>query len=255
MGVKEPVPPAGAPDWIVTFADMISLLVTFFILLMTFSTMETYDAFQTQGRLFGSAGTLRNDTGDTMTEPPNVDFMAAMDAMRGAALPHSRPAEDLLDDLSLQGARPDEEHAPVDLNAVADGILVRYDERASFGPGSTEISPYLDTAIRELSTVVEHYPHMVVVEGHTDDSFRPSARFPDAESVSLARAEAVAEIILATSKIDPLQLQISGYGSDRPREDNLTPEGRRLNRRIEIRILSLSEARASKLQFEEGSDG
>lgn len=255
MGVKEPEPPAGAPDWIVTFADMISLLVTFFILLMTFSTMETYDAFQTQGNLTGSAGTLRNDTGDTMTEPPDVDFMAAMDAMRGAALPHSRPAEDLLDDLSLQGAKPDEEHAAVDLNAVADGLLIRYDERASFGPGSADIPPYLDTAIRELGTIIEHYPHMVVVEGHTDETFRPSTRFPDAESISLARAEAVADLLLGSSELDPLQLQISGYGSDRPREDNHTPEGRRLNRRIEVRILSLSEARALKLQLEESSDG
>ena len=255
MAAKEPEPAAGAPDWIVTFADMISLLVTFFILLMTFSTMETYDAFQTTGNLFGSAGVLRNDTGDTMTEPPDVDVMAAMDAMRGAAVPHSRPAEDLLDDLSLQAARPDEEHAEVDLTSVADGILIRYDERGSFQPGSAELPPYLEVALRELSTVVEHYPHMVVVEGHTDDTFTPTSRFPDAEAVSLARAEAAAELLIATSELDPLQVQIAGYGKDRPREDNDSPEGRRLNRRIEIRILSLSEARALKLQHEEASDG
>lgn len=255
MAAKEPEQAAGAPDWIVTFADMISLLVTFFILLMTFSTMETYDAFQTTGNLFGSAGVLRNDTGDTMTEPPDVDMMMAMDAMRGAAVPHTRPAEDLLDDLSLQAAKPDDEHATVDLNAVADGILIRYDERASFDPGSAEISPYLDVALRELSTVLEHYPHRIVVEGHTDDSFVPTSRFPSAEIVSLTRAEAVAELLIATSELDPLQVQIAGYGKDRPRDDNDTPEGRRLNRRVEIRILSLSEARALKLQHEEASDG
>jgi chemotaxis protein MotB len=255
LGAKEPEAAAGAPDWIVTFADMISLLVTFFILLMTFSTMESYDAFQTTGNLFGSAGVLRNDTGDTMTDPPNVDVMAAMDAMRGAAVPHSRPAEDLLDDLSLEAARPDDEHAEVDLNAVADGLLIRYDERASFAPGSAEISPYLDVALRELSTILEHYPHMVVVEGHTDSTFEPTSRFRTAEAVSLARAEAVAELLLVTSELDPLQIQIAGYGKDRPRETNDSPEGRRLNRRVEIRILSLSEARALKLQLEEDSDG
>ena len=74
MAAAESEEPAGAPDWIVTFADMISLLVTFFILLMTFSTMEVYDAFNTDGALVGSQGILRNDTGDTLQEPPDVDI-------------------------------------------------------------------------------------------------------------------------------------------------------------------------------------
>ena len=251
MAAVESDEPAGAPDWIVTFADMISLLVTFFILLMTFSTMEVYDAFQTDGALVGSAGILRNDTGDTIQEPPESDIMMAMDAMRGARTPHSRPPEELLEDLSLAAARDDEEHHEVDLNVVGDGIVLAWDERAAFAPGSTELTPYLRTALREAATILEHYPHQVVVEGHTDDRARPTGAHPDAHALSLARARAAASYLLETSELDPLQVQLAAHGDTRPRESNETPEGRRLNRRVELRILSLSQQRATQLEREE----
>lgn len=251
MAAVESEEPAGAPDWIVTFADMISLLVTFFILLMTFSTMEVYDAFNTDGALVGSQGILRNDTGDTLQEPPDADIMMAMDAMRGARTPHSRPAAELLEDLSLAAARDDEEHHEIDLNVVADGIVLSWDERACFGPGSVELTPYLKTALREAATILEHYPHQVVVEGHADDRVRPTAEYPDAHALSLARAEAAAGYLLETSELEPLQVQLAAHGETRPRSTNETPEGRRLNRRVELRILSLSERRASQLGEEE----
>lgn len=251
MAAAESEEPAGAPDWIVTFADMISLLVTFFILLMTFSTMEVYDAFNTDGALVGSQGILRNDTGDTIQEPPDVDIMMAMDAMRGARTPHSRPAAELLDDLSEAAATKDDEHHEIDLNIVADGIVLAWDERAAFAPGSTELAPYLKLALREAATILEHYPHQVVVEGHADSQAPSSAAHPDAHALSLGRAEAAASYLLETSSLDPMQVQLAAHGDTRPRETNETPEGRQLNRRVELRILSLSEYRASQLDEEE----
>ncbi len=255
MGKVEEDPPAGAPDWIVTFADMISLLVTFFILLMTFSSMEAYDAFQVEGNLVGTTGTLSHSKGSSAVKPPPVDKMLAMDAARGAQNPHSRSTEELLDDVSDKGQKKTDEHQELDLSAVTDGVVIKYDDRATFKPGSTELSSYLKSAIGELGRVLEHYPHVIVIEGHTDDQFKPSQRYPTAAALSIGRAEAVAEEMLATSNLNPLQVQIVGHGPDSPSMPNDTPEGRRTNRRVELRIMSLSVTRAKALEEAKLSDG
>ena len=256
MGKKhEEEPPAGAPDWIVTFADMISLLVTFFILLMTFSSMEAYDAFQVDGNLIGTTGTLSHSKGSSAVKPPPVDMMLAMDAARGAQTPHTRPTEDLLDEVSDQGQKITEEHREVDLSAVADGMIIRYDDRGAFKPGSIELSTYLKDSIGELGRVLEHYPHVVVVEGHTDNNFRATPTYPTAESLSVARANAVAMQMLAVSKLNALQVQIAGHGANNPSVPNDTPEGRRTNRRVELRIMSLSTERAKAYADAKITDG
>lgn len=251
----EPDAPAGAPDWIVTFADMISLLVTFFILLMTFSSMEAYDAFQVEGDLLGTTGTLTSSSGPSAVDPPANDRINAMDAVRGASIPHRRPASELLENLEEMGQKPTDEHTELDLKDLKDGLVLRFDERASFAPGSTELSEHLRSVVVELARTLEHYPYTVAIEGHTDDQVTPSLAYPDETALSAARAASVAQTMIDSSGISPLQLQLSAVGSTRPIGDNETPEGRRANRRVEIRIISLSQARAAALKLGEPSNG
>jgi len=246
---------ACAPDWIVTFADMISLLVTFFILLMTFSSLEAYDAFQVKGQIKGTTGTLTSGKGPSAIEPPKVDFMLAMDAARGANIPHERPTEALLDNIEEMGQKNDDEHVELDLNALEDGIVIRYGERETFKPGSVEPSSELKSAAGELARVLEHYPYGVVIEGYTDDLFVKTQRYPTAEALGLARAIAVAEEMLAKSNLNPKMIEVTGLGAMRPVESNDTPEGRRMNRRVEIRVLSMSKARVAALSRKDPSNG
>ncbi len=247
--------PAGAPDWIVTFADMISLLVTFFILLLTFSSMESYDAFQAKGDLTGTSGTLTASNGPDAIDPPQHDRINAMDAIRGARTPHRRPASELLENIEEMGQKKNDEQVEVDLKSLKDGIVIRYDRRAAFAPGSAELSQYLRSAVVQLGRTLEHYPYTVVIEGHTDGRFRATTRYPNEMALSAARAASVAEAMLDASGIDPLQLQISAVGATRPAMDNETPEGRQQNRRVEIRIVSLSQVRAAALANREPSNG
>jgi chemotaxis protein MotB len=251
----EPEPPAGAPDWIVTFADMISLLVTFFILLMTFSSMEAYDAFQVDGDLLGTTGTLTPSSGPSAIDPPENDRINAMDAVRGAAVPHRRPSSELLENLEEMGQKKSDEHTELDLKDLKDGLLLRFDERATFAPGSTELSEHLRGVVVELARTLEHYPYTVAIEGHTDGQFVPTLSFADETALSAGRAASVAQTMIDSSGISPLQLQLSAAGSTRPVGDNETPEGRLANRRVEIRIISLSQARAAALKTGEPSDG
>jgi chemotaxis protein MotB len=255
MGAKKADPPPGAPDWIVTFADMISLLVTFFILLMTFSSLESFDFFRVKGNNVGTPGVVASIGASSSQPPPELDIMCAKDALRGAQIPHSRPSSELLEGVSDLGAKDTDEHEEIDLSALMDGIHIQYDERAAFKPGSIELSPYLSKAIKELAGVLEHYPYTVIFEGHTDSAFRKTGEFPSEDYLSVARAEAVAHLALSTSELNPLQVQIAGHGSDRPLQTNDTPDGRRMNRRVEVRVMSLSKRQADALKLSDRSDG
>ena len=120
-------------------------------------------------------------------------------------------------------------------------------QRAAFAPGSIEVNPFLARSLGELGRTLEHYPHLVVVEGHTDSAFEPSPAFPDAEDLALARAQAAAAVLLRESRMPATLLQIGGLGHTEPIADDATAWGRTLNRRVEVRILSLSRTRHADL--------
>ena len=226
---------------------MVSLLVTFFILLMTFSSLEKFDAFQVRGDLTGTTGTLQNSNGSTAAEPPEWDLMSAMDAVRGADTPHSRPTEELLENLDEMGQKLTSEHVELDLKDVKDGLVVHFGERASFAPGSAQVPPALRQALVELGRTLEHYPFVVTVEGFTDGAFLASPTYPTAEALGCARAVAAAEVMVANSGLSPRVVQVAGPGAERPVAPNDTPIGRARNRRVEVRIVSLSKTRAAAL--------
>lgn len=238
----------GAPDWIVTFSDMISLLVTFFVLLMTFSSLETEEVLKLTSWLMGTRGALEDMRGDQIQETPEDDWKSPTDPLRGADKPHSRPAEELSENLEEMGQKETPEHVPFDLSSAADGLVIHYDERSSFEPGSVALTAELERSLGELGRVLEHYPYLVVVDGHTDDRFHPTPEWPTEEALSLGRARAAAEALLRQSGLRPELVQIAGHGSKRPRGPNGTAVERRLNRRIEIRVLSLSRLRELNLK-------
>ena len=96
---------------------------------------------------------------------------------------------------------------------------------------------------------------MVVIEEHTDDAFVPSPSFPDAYAMSLARARAAADVLVERGGFDPTLILIEGYGPDRPRVDAKTALERRANRRVEVRLVSISRDRVAAMQLGEEPAG
>jgi chemotaxis protein MotB len=245
---REDEVPAGAPDWIVTFSDMVSLLVTFFVMLLSFSTDSPVDNIPNPGiQIGGTRGAIDSERGPDVVAP-QIDLVAATDARRGAAIPHARPEDELSENLAEMGVEANEDAIEVDFRKALDGVLVQFDSESSFSPSSATVPPALTERLRELAQILEHYQHLVIVEGFTDSAFEPTAGYPSKESLSIARARAATEIMLRDSALPPELVQIAGLGDARPRQSNDTAHGRRLNRRVEIRILNLSTARAALLE-------
>lgn len=250
MGRKKARPeeqPQGAPEWVVTFSDMISLLVTFFVLLMTFSSLEAFDRLQVKGILQGSSGTIKHHSGDREVPPPVDDLLAATDPLRGADQPPDRPS-DTLDDPTDFGAKPDPRAKQIPMERVLDGLVVRFDQHSSFTPGSDGLSAQLMAQLDELGAVMRNYPHRLVVVGHTDNQVRATARHPDAEALSLARAVRAAQHLVSVAGIEASRVQIMSHADRQPLSRENSPEGRQINRRIEVRIVALDPVRAQELE-------
>ncbi|MCP5022257.1 MAG: OmpA family protein [bacterium] len=237
----------GAPGWVATFVDMISLLVTFFILLFTFASMQDYDSFSYPKNILSTKGVLEKKGGQYIEAPDN-DIMAATDMLRGADSPHSRPSDQLPTSIEQMGQKLTDEHIEFDGRNVQDGLRLRFDERAGFAPGSATVNPVLRKCLKEMGESVQYYQHLIVVEGYTDDNFVPTSTFRTAEALSLARAEAASEILLQGTKLSPKAIQLAGMGSS-PLEDHMgkTALDRAANRRVEVRVLSMNEQRAKIL--------
>ncbi|MFT5732114.1 MAG: chemotaxis protein MotB [Planctomycetota bacterium] len=234
----------GAPPWITTFVDMVSLLVTFFILLYTFASIKEFETFTSPRNIIGSSGVFKGKASDTMVAPKD-DLMLAMDLERGSRKRHTRPVNELSENMEEMGQKLTEEHVPIDMRAVADGMRLRFAEKAGFRPGGVSVNRSLHKALVELAETTSFYPIMIVVEGHTDDAFMPSPSYPDAQSLSIARARAAAEVLVRDGGTDPALIMLEGYGDDRPFKDAVTASERAANRRVEVRLVSMSKDRVA----------
>jgi len=246
--IQEDPPPAGAPEWVVTFTDMISLLVTFFVLLMTYSSLDPNTVLLVGSLMDSTTGTMESDGGDTIPEFTEQELASNQDLLRGGQSPHSRPPEELSENLADMGQKATPDHQEVDFSQSPDGVVIHFDPAASFAPGSAQVNPQLRKSLVEIAGVMEHYSFLVVVEGHTDDQFKATPTYPSAELLSTARARNAAQTLLESSAMSPKLLQLAGMGSNRPKATNTTPEGRRLNRRVQLRVIALSNARATALE-------
>ena len=244
---REPDPePPGAPEWVVTFTDMISLLVTFFVLLMTFSSMEEYDMLRYQSLVQGSRGTLDNFRGPRAIELSDPDIISDTHPLDGALDPHSR--DDIPEERSEFGRADGPNTVEVDLNEIGDGMLVTWDRDAAYRVGALEPNSTLKQALAQVGEVLRHYPHLIVVEPHTANDFVPGRGYATAEDFSMARARAAADYLIEAGGITPERIQLAGYGASRPRSLNDSVTGRMSNRRIELRILAVPRSREQRLE-------
>jgi len=231
----------GAPMWITTFVDMVSLLVTFFILLYTFSSVRPYDAFTYPKNIISTSGLFEGSAADTLVAPDD-DLMLGMDLRRGSRLRHTRPVQHLRKNIEEMGQRLEEDQQLVDVREADDGLRIRFGQKASFLPGSVTPNAHLRQALRELAETAQFYPVQLVIEGHTDANFVPTQRHQDPEQLSLARARAACSVLVEEGDYPADLVALEACGDSRPRRSTArTASERTINRRVEVRLVSISQ--------------
>jgi chemotaxis protein MotB len=228
----------GTPLWFVSFTDMISLLCTFFIMLMTFSTPETEKFNKASGSIrnairsasygittpgLGGRGQTRqghSDTQGTTTLPEND--------------PIESPPKGL--DLMLKKALGEE----IETDKLREGYRIRIAGDTPFDPGSAELSPACRKSLEAIAKATASLPHPIRIEGHTDSASDASARYPTAWQLSAERAAAAARYLARAGPIAPQRISIAAYADTRPARPGGPGAG---NRRVEVTVLSLAPKR------------
>jgi len=257
---------AGIPAWVVTFADLMSLLMCFFVLLLSFSEIDAQKFKQIAGELSKAFGVQREVPALEIPQgtspifdrfspaPPEPTLINEIRQTTTDTQPELQTLKSPTD-IAVESAIQEQMQENVDEilqvlePAIADGrinvsqdqrrIIIRVEERGSFPSGSAELTWEFEGLLLEMAEVLADIPGDLTIEGHTDDVPIRTERFYSNWDLSAARAAAVANVLLARDELQPNRLAVTGLADTEPRVPNTSPENRAKNRRVEI-IIDLS---------------
>lgn len=273
MSDEDDEAPAGAPMWMATFADLMSLLMCFFVLILSFSEMDVIkykqiadsmkDAFGVQQKLELKAIPKGTSVVATEFQPGRPDptpletiqQQTTDDSMNSLQLGNpdveNPEADDVRDQLKKDIAeliketeldadklrellKEEIESGQIDVDNENRTIVIRIREKGSFSSGSAVLDMGFFSVLDRISTALNDIKGNISVEGHTDSIPISNAAYASNWDLSAARAAAVANQMLNDYALPPERIMVAGFADTRPQASNESWEGRAQNRRVEI---------------------
>ncbi len=219
----------GAPLWVITFGDLMSLLMCFFVLLLSFSEMDRKKYKMVSGSMAQAFGIQREKP---VFESPKGQKMIAKDFDQSAIITKIEEAiKPFVNELENQYR---ELNDSVGLEIGEDKLTIRMMGETTFDSGKAELHPAFGPLLKRIGAVLSQTKGEIIIAGHTDNVPLRGGLYGSNLGLSMARAGSVAEFMLRTTAIDPKRLSTMGFGEYRPLTSNDTMQGRRKNRRVEI---------------------
>ncbi|PUU94680.1 MAG: chemotaxis protein MotB [Halanaerobium sp.] len=221
----------GSPAWMTTFGDMMTLLLVFFVLLYSFSTMDVEKFKGFISALQSQLGVLEG--GQTITSNPNID--AGTLGEDYAQAPQNiqqimRELDNYIESNNL-GDR-------VNVENKRKGLVISLTGEILYELGRARIREQGREVLAMISDILKDIPNDIMIEGHTDNLPIRTDEFPSNWELSTARAVNVIKFLIEERGFDPARLSAAGYSEYRPVAENTSPEGRAENRRVEVVILN-----------------
>lgn len=272
----------GIPAWVVTFADLMSLLLCFFVLLLSFSEIDAQKFKQIAGELSAAFGVQRDvpavempmgtsiifDNFSSAPAEPTVineikqtttDQKPKVDTLRGAVDSAATAAEQQKIQEQLEQLRkvlkPALSDGRINVTQEQHRIVIRVEEKGSFPSGSAKLTWEFESLLLEMAEVLASIPGELTIEGHTDDVPIRTDRFYSNWDLSAARAASVANALLASGAVEPNRLAVKGLADTAARVDNDSAENRAKNRRVEIIIDLSAPLEEQEIQLRDIIDG
>lgn len=225
--------------WLTTFNDLVTLLMVFFVLLFTMSTVDTRKMLDFQYALQSGLGMLESGkkTSVSVKKPQPVDDMSHI-RTQAEGKHHQQgnsPSGEKWADPIRQLAESD---LDIQVTYTHQGTRLSFEDQVLFDFGKAAINTAGFAFLDKIADTLSKTPHAVRVEGHTDDVPIQTPRFPSNWELSVARAVNVVKYFVEVSNIDPARLSAVGYGESRPVAPNDTTSNRARNRRVEILLLT-----------------
>ncbi|MGD1984520.1 MAG: MotB family protein [Chromatiaceae bacterium] len=268
----------GLPPWLATFADLMSLLMCFFVLLLSFATVDAVrfkkmaesmkDAFGVQreipaNEIVKGVSVIKQEWSPSVAEQSVIteirqetsevenEHLQMKDgesdaeqerhqqqidremALQAAQEELQRELEEQL--VELQEALEQEiEEGLVALEQKETSIIIRIQEKGSFGSGSARLDAGFHEVMDRISAVLAAKPGRILVAGHTDNIPISTGRFRSNWELSSARAVTVLHSMLRNKDIAQDRIVVQGFSDTRPLVDNDSPQNRAKNRRVEL---------------------
>lgn len=260
---KEELPAPGAPAWMATFGDLMNLLLCFYVLLFSMSTIDAEklkqvaESFSQAFSVFDNGSTAIgegllisngvsqlneldeyiNSTGKTADSESDAaefdEFEKMAEKVEEAQLQESEQLAEKIEE-SIQESNLSD---AVTIEFTSQYVQLTLKGALLFNSGKTEIREDALPIIDKVGVILERYANSVIeIEGHTDNVPMNSAKYANNSELSCGRALSVFDYLVETTSLDPSMIKYAGRGEFVPVADNATEEGRARNRRVEIRI-------------------
>ena len=243
--------------WLVSYADFITLLFAFFVVLysssqvdkrkvgklalaiqVAFQQMGVFDTSNTQIPLSDSEAVPFSKVQVVENSERTTDLERFVQPMKGMLVPSANaPLKDIQAELE-KALAPEIQRKIVDIKSRREGLVISLREIGFFGSGSATIQPSAQGALNRLGALLATRTESMRIEGHTDNVPIHNSQFNSNWELSTARASELLRIFVQRYDMSPARLSIAGYAEFHPAASNDTPEGRARNRRVDIVILN-----------------
>ncbi len=254
MPPKEEEQSGGAPEWMCTFSDMMSLLLCFFVLLFAMSTIEEKKFVQTIAFIKGAFGRVPNLFNMSFIPPVNMTPQKSEPTMDERVI--ERVKEAIAERAKEKLVSVEQTHQ-VQIRGVEEGIRFDVQDDVLFRSGSAEIPPASAQAVLDpLAEILSDFTNRIRIEGHTDNVWNEGQPhfYKDNFDLAAARAYNVLKYLETNPnpelRIDHDRLSMESLGPNHPRAPNDTPYGRQLNRRVSIVLLEAFESETIEGELE-----
>lgn len=232
----------GRERWLVSYADFITLLFAFFVVMYALSSINEgkYRVLtQSLNQAFGSKS-QENSSGPMLVSPPSL---VNNEAARLRAESLNRKRERKMRELAsaLQSAlAPLDSKGPLRVSQTTKGIVVEIGASALFQPADAKLEPQAVEILSTAAKVLTASDNMLRIEGHTDSIPIATPVYPSNWELSAARASAVAKLFVENG-VQASRIGVTGYAANRPVDTNATSDGRARNRRVTLLVLAEME--------------
>jgi chemotaxis protein MotB len=256
---KAPINTNNTPAWMVTFADLMALMMTFFVLLYSFSKIDEdmyksivdsmakgFDGVQWIKRRLVEDDIIGPDPGiiappfiskpepkPEKPEPQITEEETPVEVPQEPVLPEANQV--LLDQLN-EGLEEEIAKGLMHVEQQGNKVVIRFPENVSFTSGSDQLVKNFVPVIHRISTILHNSKGKIVIAGHTDDRPISTKRFRSNWELSSSRAVSVTHQLLETGQLNESQITVVGHADTQPLVPNKSKEQRAKNRRVEISI-------------------
>lgn len=217
----------GIPAWMATFADMVTLLLCFFVLLLSFTNTDISNFKKMMGSIQDALGVQYDEAGATAAAYAEINFKERR------SVRENREIVEL-------GARIKKFIRAKDLSEMAkvssdkSGVMLRLDSGAMFAKGSAVLTKQAAKGLQVVIDTMENNTFNLIIRGHTDGEQTESNLYSSNWELSASRAAACLRYILNHSDIPATRMKAVGYASAKPLFPSSTEENKRKNRRVEF---------------------